>query len=246
MPALSELLSVTRGLLTVAAEAFPPAVFTTSFGAEDMVLLDLVAREFPVIAIATLDTGRLPEATYTVWQIAVERYGCKIQPFFPQAGDVEYYVQLHGINGFRESVAQRKACCHVRKVEPLRRALAGRGAWITGLRSGQSSTRQVVPASTYDHDHALHKFNPLAEWSEADIWSYIRAQGVPYNSLHDQGYPSIGCGPCTRAITTGEDLRAGRWWWEDPQGKECGMHSPHRPIISVVDSRDAATTTIVV
>lgn len=215
---------VTRALLAEAARDFSPAVFTSSFGAEDMVLFDLIGREFRAIGIATLDTGRLPEQTYQVWHQATERYQRKVDVYFPQAGAVEQYVRIHGINAFYDSVAQRKDCCAVRKVEPLQRALAGKRAWVTGLRRAQAVTRSDLPASEFDAAYQLQKFSPLADWTEDDVWAYIRAHDVPYNALHDQAYPSIGCAPCTRAIQPGEDVRAGRWWWEDAAGKECGLH----------------------
>ncbi len=218
-----------RALLAQIASAYAPAILTTSFGAEDMVLFDLIANKkygdpLKAIAIATLDTGRLPEETYQVWQQSVERYGRKVEPYFPEAQAVEQYVRINGINAFYESVAQRKDCCHMRKVEPLKRALAGKKGWITGLRRAQAVTRKDLPVSEYDTDYGLEKFNPLADWSEEDVWNYIRANEVPYNALHDKGYPSIGCAPCTRAIQPGEDVRAGRWWWENADSKECGLH----------------------
>jgi phosphoadenosine phosphosulfate reductase len=133
-------------------------------------------------------------------------------------------VRINGVNAFYESVAQRKDCCHMRKVEPLRRALTGKKSWVTGLRRAQAVTRKDLPVSEFDADYGLEKFNPLADWSEDDVWNYIRANDVPYNALHDKGYPSIGCAPCTRAIQPGEDVRAGRWWWENADSKECGLH----------------------
>jgi phosphoadenosine phosphosulfate reductase len=144
--------------------------------------------------------------------------------YCPDASTVEAYVRDQGINGFYRSVEQRKACCAIRKVEPLKRALAGRGAWITGLRAAQSTTRTALGLREQDATFGLVKFNPLAEWSEAEVWAYLRIHNVPYNALHDQFYPSIGCAPCTRAVAVGEDIRAGRWWWEDPALKECGLH----------------------
>ena len=227
-----------RAALVRAARDHAPAMFTTSFGAEDMVIFDLIAGEhddaadadaastMKAIAIATLDTGRLPDETYQVWQQAAERYRRKVDSFFPAASAVEQYVRIHGINAFYDSVAERKECCHIRKVEPLNRALAGKKAWITGLRRAQAESRGDVSVEAYDADRDLVKFNPLADWSEQDLWTYLRARDVPVNALHSRGYPSIGCAPCTRAIAAGEDVRAGRWWWESVQGKECGLHLP--------------------
>ncbi len=228
-PGLVEKVAVTRNLLAQIEADYAPAVLTTSFGAEDMVLFDLIGKEFRGISIATLDTGRLPEETYQVWQRATERYRRKVEAYFPEAAAVEQYVRINGINAFYESVAQRKDCCAMRKVAPLKRALAGKRAWITGLRRAQAVTRKDLPVSEFDADHGLEKFSPLADWSEEDVWNYIRANDVPYNALHDAGYPSIGCAPCTRAIQPGEDIRAGRWWWEDPTGKECGLHVHEAP-----------------
>ena len=213
-----------KELLGRIASDFAPAAFANSFGAEDMVLTDLIAREFRAIEIFTLDTGRLPEETYRLVQEVNERYRTKVKVFFPDSAAVEDYVRLHGINGFYHGLVQRKQCCHIRKVEPLRRALAGRKAWITGLRREQAATRQSLQESEYDTEQGLFKFNPLIDWSEEDVWAYVRTNRVPYNALHDLGYPSIGCAPCTRAIKPGEDIRAGRWWWEDAEQKECGLH----------------------
>jgi phosphoadenosine phosphosulfate reductase len=210
---------------------FAPAAFASSFGAEDMVLLDLIARHAPTIGVFTLDTGRLPEQTHALIDRARKEYGLPIDVYFPDARAVEAYVRLNGVNGFYDSVELRQACCALRKTEPLRRALAGRAAWITGLRRAQSVTRADLPLEEFDVAHGLHKFNPLAHWSEDDVWSYIRGRNVPYNELHDQGYRSIGCAPCTRAIAPGDDVRAGRWWWESPDHRECGLH--RRPVAVV-------------
>jgi len=207
-----------------AAADLPPAAFSSSFGAEDMVVLDLIQRHALPISIFTLDTGRLPEETYALMQQVEERYGRCVTTFFPDAQGVQRLVAANGINGFYESVDKRKACCAVRKLEPLGRALAGKRAWVTGLRAQQSVTRAELALRETDAERGLEKFNPLADWSESDVWAYIRANDVPYNALHDRFYPSIGCAPCTRAITPGEDLRAGRWWWEQPENKECGLH----------------------
>ena len=214
-----------KALLSKIEKDFAPAVFACSFGAEDMVLLDLIVRFAPGIKIFTLDTGRLPEETYALMKKVSERYGVKVRGYFPQARAVEEYVQQHGPNAFYESVELRKACCHMRKVEPLKRALEGKKAWVTGMRREQSVTRSDIPESEFDQDHGLHKFNPLYDWTGKEVWAYVRANTVPYNALHDKGYASIGCAPCTRAITPGEDIRSGRWWWEDEQNKECGLHS---------------------
>ena len=198
--------------------------FANSFGAEDMVLTDLILANALPIEIFSLDTGRLPAETYTLIGEVERRYGTKLKIYFPDAGAVENYVRSHGINAFYDSVELRKACCGVRKMEPLRRALAGKKAWITGLRAAQSVTRSGLPVREFDAGNGLDKLNPLSDWSETEVWAYIRIHDLPYNALHDQFYPSIGCAPCTRAIALGEDVRAGRWWWEDPASKECGLH----------------------
>jgi phosphoadenosine phosphosulfate reductase len=211
-------------LLHAAAALHGAVTFANSFGAEDMVLTDIILTEQLPIEIFSLDTGRLPAETYTLMGEVEQQYATKLKVFFPESGAVEQYVRTQGINAFYDSVELRKACCQVRKVEPLRRALAGKGAWVTGMRAAQSMTRADLPVRQFDDGNGLEKYNPLSDWSEQEVWAYIRIYGVPYNALHDQFYPSIGCAPCTRAIAVGEDVRAGRWWWEDPTLKECGLH----------------------
>lgn len=198
--------------------------FANSMGAEEMVLTDIIQREQLAIEIFSLDTGRLPTETYDLIAETEQKYNTKLKIFFPQAEAVETYVRSKGINAFYESIELRKACCHMRKVEPLQRALKGKKAWITGMRAEQSSTRVDLAFREFDAGNKLEKFNPLSDWTEQEVWAYIRMFNVPYNRLHDQFYPSIGCAPCTRAIAVGEDVRAGRWWWEDPRNKECGLH----------------------
>lgn len=198
--------------------------FANSFGAEDMVLTDLILQNHLSIEIFSLDTGRLPTETYDLMAEVEHNYNTKLKVYFPQAQTVEFYVKNHGINAFYESIELRKACCHMRKVEPLQRALKGKKAWITGMRAAQATTRASLPVREYDEGNKLEKFNPLSDWSEQEVWGYIRLHNVAYNKLHDQFYPSIGCAPCTRAVAVGEDVRAGRWWWEDPNSKECGLH----------------------
>ncbi|HLI20521.1 MAG TPA: phosphoadenylyl-sulfate reductase [Stellaceae bacterium] len=217
----------TKALLHEAAEAYTPSVLASSLGAEDMVLLDLIAELRLRIGVFTLDTGRLPQETYDLLQLARARYGVPIAVFAPESADVERYIAVNGPNGFYDSVALRQECCHLRKVKPLQRALAGKKSWVTGLRRGQSAARSEIAFKEWDAEHGLEKFNPLAAWSEEDVWDYVRARDVPVNALHAQGYPSIGCAPCTRAIRPGEDIRAGRWWWENPEFNECGLH-PHQ------------------
>jgi phosphoadenosine phosphosulfate reductase len=207
------------------AAALGRARFSSSFGAEDMVLLDLIARERLPVEIFTLDTGRLHEETYRLMARVEERYGRIVRSHFPDATALQALVARQGVNGFYESVEQRKACCRVRKVEPLQRALAGADAWITGQRAAQSTTRERLAPREHDPDLPIEKFNPLHDWSELDVWTYLHAHEVPTNELHARFFPSIGCAPCTRAVSAGEDIRAGRWWWEQPASRECGLHA---------------------
>ncbi len=214
-----------------AAAALPRAAFSTSFGAEDMVVLDLIRRHDLPIDVFTLDTGRLPEETLGLMQGIGEVFGRCFETFYPDTESVQALVRERGINGFYASIENRKACCEVRKVEPLKRALSGRQAWVTGLRTQQGVSRADLPARSREETYGLEKFNPLYDWTEQQVWQYIRDGSVPYNELHDRHYPSIGCAPCTRAIAVGEDVRAGRWWWENPETKECGLHA--RPTATI-------------
>lgn len=222
--AYDALVAATNATLQRIASDFSPAVFASSLAAEDMVLTDLILRAKLPIAIFTLETGRLHAETLGMLDSIRETYGYEVTPFKPVDAAVENYVTQHGLNAFYDSVDMRKECCRIRKVEPLNRALAGNKAWVTGQRRAQSATRNELNVQEDDAAHAMTKFNPLADWSEDDVWHYIRSNGVPYNPLHDKGFPSIGCKPCTRAIQPGEDVRAGRWWWEQPESKECGLH----------------------
>ena len=211
-------------LLQAASSEFKAITFANSFGAEDMVLTDIILKNKLNITIFSLDTGRLPVETYDLIGETEKHYNTKLSVYFPEAQVVEFYVKNHGINAFYESVELRKKCCHMRKVAPLQRALNGKQAWITGMRAEQATTRASLPVREFDEANKLEKFNPLSDWAEQEVWAYIRLHGVPYNTLHDQFYASIGCAPCTRAIAMGEDVRAGRWWWEDANSKECGLH----------------------
>ena len=222
--AFDALVADTQATLQRIATAFKPAVFASSLAAEDMVLTDLILRSKLPIAIFTLETGRLHPETLGMIDKIRQTYGYAITPFKPDPAAVDQYVATQGLDAFYNSVEMRKECCRIRKVEPLNRALAGNKAWITGQRRAQSTTRNALDIQEDDAAHGMTKFNPLADWSEEDVWHYIRSNGVPYNPLHDQGFPSIGCQPCTRAIQPGEDIRAGRWWWETPESKECGLH----------------------
>jgi phosphoadenosine phosphosulfate reductase len=201
------------------------AAIASSFGAEDVVLIDLVRQHAPSVRLFTLDTGRLPPETYELIETLRKRYGLEVETYFPQRERVEALVSSQGYFSFRQSLEARKECCALRKVEPLKRALAGRQAWLTGMRREQSVTRTGVETVEFDANHGgLAKLNPLTAWSAKQVWSYIQENGVPYNVLHDRGYPSIGCAPCTRAVKPYEDERAGRWWWESADKRECGLH----------------------
>ncbi len=210
-------------LLQQAAAAHPGRiVLATSLGAEDMALTDLIARHQIPIALATLDTGKLHAETLALLPAIEQRYGITVARFAPQAEATIHFVKTHGELAMRDSVDLRKACCHIRKMEPLERALAGKGGWITGLRREQSGARADVPEVVQEPGRV--KLNPLADWTWGDVWHFIATHGLDYNELHDQFMPSIGCAPCTRAIAVGEDFRAGRWWWENESAKECGLH----------------------
>lgn len=217
----------TAEIVTWALERFSPRVgLACSFQAEESVLIDLMHRVRGAdFRLFTLDTGRLNQETYDCMDAIRERYGVQIEVFFPEATGVEKMVRENGLNLFYNSVELRKLCCGIRKVEPLNRALKNLDAWMTGLRREQAVTRVDVRKVELDKDHGdIVKVNPLVDWSYDDVWEYIRKNNLPYNRLHKQGYPSIGCAPCTRAVKPGEDLRAGRWWWENPNTKECGLH----------------------
>jgi adenylylsulfate reductase, thioredoxin dependent len=200
-------------------------VFSTSFGMEDQVITHFILKNKLPIRIFTLDTGRLFYETYTTWENTNMQYNTKIIPYYPDAFSIENYVKTKGINAFYDSVDLRKECCHIRKVEPLKRALAGNKVWITGLRSEQSPNREKMPIIEWDEGNNIIKFHPILHWKTTEVLDFLHKNGVPYNPLHDKGFISIGCAPCTRAIQEGEDFRAGRWWWEDKSKKECGLHS---------------------
>lgn len=201
------------------------AALSSSLGAEDQVLTDMILKINKDSNIFTLDTGRLHPETYDVMDATNLKYGIKLEVFFPKNEDVEKLYETQGINGHFESIENRKNCCGIRKMEPLKRALKPLKVWITGLRAAQSVTRTDMPVVEYDENFNVIKVNPLINWSEEDVWDYIKTNNVPYNKLHDQGYPSIGCAPCTRPVKAGEDIRSGRWWWENPEHKECGLHA---------------------
>jgi phosphoadenosine phosphosulfate reductase len=226
IPAEAEALDA-RSVLSLALERLGPdrVALASSFGAEDMVILDLMAGLVDRPRVLTLDTGRLPQETYDLMDAARRRYGVDIEVYFPQPEAVETMVRAKGLNLFYESVENRRECCAVRKVEPLRRALGTLDGWITGLRREQILTRAETAKVAPDEAHGgIWKIAPLADWDEQQVWDHIRQHDVPYNALHDRGYPSIGCAPCTRAVRPGEHPRAGRWWWEEPDQRECGLH----------------------
>lgn len=216
--------SETRDLLARIARDFRPSALASSLSAEDMLLADLIGRERLPIGIFVLDTGRLHGDTLDLIGRLEARHGIEVQVTRPQPQAVNGYVVRFGRDAFYESAELRRQCCAIRKVEPLQRALAGQRAWITGMRRAQSVVRSELALEEWDERHGLKKFNPLAEWSEAEVWEYIARHEVPYNRLYDQGYRSIGCAPCTRPVAAGEDARAGRWWWEQQGASECGIH----------------------
>ena len=207
-------------------DIFPgQVVFSTSLGYEDQVITDLIATNNLPVRLFTLDTGRMFGETYSVWNKTLIRYGLPIQTMYPKQQAVEQLLTAKGPNSMYESVENRKECCGIRKVEPLNRALAGQKIWITGIRAEQSMNRHDMTQLEWDKAHQLFKFHPLLNWSFEEVKAYVTAHNVPYNPLHDKGYVSIGCQPCTRAIQPGDDFRAGRWWWEDNSKKECGLHA---------------------
>lgn len=206
------------------AQRFAPVSLASSLQAEDMVITDAIARLGLPIGVFVLDTGRLHEDTLALIAEIRAQYGLEVQVYQPQASAVTNYVQFYGRDAFYGSLELRQRCCEIRKTEPLYRALAGKRAWITGQRRDHSPNRAYLSEREFDARHGLEKFNPLATWSEIAVWDYIRAHDVPYNRLYDQGYRSIGCAPCTRPVLPGEDIRAGRWWWESAETKECGLH----------------------
>lgn len=213
-----------RELLGAAVRRHARIVYANSLGAEAMVLTDLIATEFPGIDIVTIDTGRLHEETYELLAKLQRRYAQRIRLLFPDPQELAALVSHQGVNGFFDSTQARQGCCRVRKVLPFQRFVQGYDAWITGVRREQSAARALGEPEEWDDQHGVYKLSPLLDWSAAEVWAYIHARGLPYNPLHDRQYPSIGCAPCTRAVLPGEPDRAGRWWWEQTEGRECGLH----------------------
>lgn len=224
-PSLADPWTVLHAVLESIADTHPDAVFASSLGAEDMVLTHAIHSAGLPIQVFTLDTGRLHAETLALIPLIEDRYGVAVRRIRPDPAAIKAHVDAHGAYAFYESMDLRKECCAIRKVEPLRRALQGHSAWLTGQRRSQSQTRAELPASEFDPVFGLWKYNPLASWTQEAVWDAIRRFEIPYNPLHDQGYPSIGCEPCTRAVRKGEDERAGRWWWEQTQSRECGLHA---------------------
>jgi phosphoadenosine phosphosulfate reductase len=222
---LTEVADPSVVLAAVEARFGDRAAIATSFGVEDIVLMHLAKAHAPSARFFTLDTGRLHQETYEVMDAFRRRFGVAIDVYAPETKAVEALVGAHGPMSFRDGVSERKACCAIRKLEPLKRALAGKAAWVTGLRREQADSRANVDVVSFDDAWGLWKFNPLAALTKADVWAYVREYRLPYNRLHDVGYPSIGCAPCTRAVAATEDDRAGRWWWEQLEHKECGLHA---------------------
>lgn len=211
-------------LLTLSQLHPGQVVFSTSFSWEDQVITHLIFSENLDIKVFTLDTGRLFPETYSTWSRTLERYGKPVAAYYPDTGALQQFVAEKGPNSFYESVDNRKQCCQIRKVEPLKRALAGNKVWITGIRSEHSPNRQDMPPLEWDEANQVLKYHPLLHWTTDEVKKFIGDNQVPYNSLHEKGFVSIGCAPCTRAVQPGEDFRAGRWWWEDSSKKECGLH----------------------
>lgn len=225
-----------RELLGEAVRRFGRVVYANSLGVEAMVLTDIICADTPQIDIVSIDTGRLHEETYELLEKLQRRYRNRIRVIYPDAAELSELVARQGINGFFHSQEARLACCNARKVVPFKRFVEGYSAWVTGVRREQSKTRALGAPIEWDAQHGLHKVSPLLDWSEAEVWSYIRTRKLPYNALHDRQYPSIGCAPCTRAVQPGEDSRAGRWWWENPEGRECGLHPRVRPAVVTAQS----------
>ncbi|HWW20002.1 MAG TPA: phosphoadenylyl-sulfate reductase [Steroidobacteraceae bacterium] len=217
-------------LLRQAVNDYGRVVYANSLGSEAMVLTDLIWNHVPGIDIVSIDTGRLPEETLGLLERLERRYNRRIKVYYPDARSVERYVRENGINGFYNSLGQRLSCCEIRKVEPFKRAVAGYSAWVTGVRREQSESRRQTPLIERDAQVGIAKISPLLDWTDEQIWTYIHAHQLFYSPLHDRGFPSIGCAPCTRAIEPGQDQRSGRWWWEQPDSRECGLHPRRRSV----------------
>jgi phosphoadenosine phosphosulfate reductase len=221
---LEQKATAVRELLASAVQEYGKVVYANSLGAEAMVLTDIIWTHVPQIDIFSIDTGRLHEETYDLLEKLERRYKKRLRIVYPETQRIEKLISVQGVNGFYHSIEARQSCCATRKIEPFKRAISGYSAWVTGVRREQSAARALGKPIEWDASYNLHKVSPLLEWTEEQVWQYIRARQIPYNSLHDKQFPSIGCAPCTRAILPGEDQRAGRWWWEQPESRECGLH----------------------
>lgn len=239
-PRLQSLLQDSRVLLERALSEHQDVVYSSSLGAEAMVLTDIICSYVPQIGIFTLDTGRLHDETLALLDRLERRYQRRIEVFYPEAAALEAYVRDNGINGFYLGLEERQSCCGIRKVEPFKRAIVGHRAWVTGVRAQQSAERAQGESMAWDARYGLWKISPLLNWTDEDVWAYIKARNLPYNPLHDKGFPSIGCAPCTRAVEVGADPRSGRWWWENPESRECGLQPRRRVIPLKVEPRRAA------
>jgi phosphoadenosine phosphosulfate reductase len=239
-PELERKAANVRALLDKAVSDFGDVVYANSLGLEAMVLTDIIWTQVPGIEIFSVDTGRLHEETYSLLDRVQRRYGKRIRLYYPQAEHVESFVSNHGINGFYAGVEERLGCCHIRKVEPFRRAIAGHKAWVTGVRREQSAVRAQGDSIEWDQGNGLYRVSPLLEWSQAEVREYVQTLKLPYNPLHDRNFPSIGCAPCTRAIEPGQDSRAGRWWWENSESRECGLQPRIRVVPAAAVSAVAA------
>ena len=239
-PRLAELVRLSSEQLAQAVRDYGKVVYSNSLGPESAVLMDLICTYAPEIELFTIDTGRLPDETLALLDRVERRYERRIKVYYPDTAAVEAYVQENGINGFYAGLEERQSCCHIRKVEPFKRAVAGYKAWITGVRREQSAERAKGEPLSWDDRYEMWKLSPLLDWTEEDIWAYIKARNLPYNPLHDKGYPSIGCAPCTRAVEPGADPRSGRWWWENADTRECGLQPQRRVIPIKVEPRRAA------
>lgn len=218
-------IAATVAQLQAAVRDYGRVVYSSSLGAESLVLTDLIWTHVPDIEIFTLDTGRLHEETLNLIERLERRYNRRMKVYYPDPAALQSWVAANGINGFFNGVAERQGCCAVRKIEPFKRAIAGADAWVTGVRREQSATRALAqPVEVDEANGGIAKISPILEWTHDEVWHYIRSRRLPYNPLHDKGFPSIGCAPCTRAVEPGEDSRAGRWWWENSESKECGLH----------------------
>jgi phosphoadenosine phosphosulfate reductase len=222
-PLVAAKIEATVALLRQALATYGRVVYASSLGAEAMVLTDLICRHVPGIDIVSIDTGRLPEETLSLLERLERRYERRMPLYYPNAQAIERFVREHGINSIYNSLGERLSCCEIRKIEPFKRAVAGYSAWVTGVRREQSELRASGQAVARDEQTGLDKISPLLDWTWNEVWAYIRAEQLPYNPLHDRGYTSIGCAPCSRAIAAGEEHRAGRWWWERPHSRECGL-----------------------